>query len=175
MREWSLASAYRPQSKKSLDHIVHGRPSCATPLEKLKLRHVDCDALLGEECAGLCGEAHLQMAAVRNNMTRAVEMRTCLCDKSMRLAKNITRLKIDKLALINLAILLLLTLAILLLITLDLLLLLLLIVINRLCGARMLPFRENAVWSQCECFEHVLRSEVQAMCHASAKPHIEHP
>jgi hypothetical protein len=105
------------------------------------------------------------MAAVRNNMTRAVEMRTCLCDKGMRLAKKITRLKIDKLALINLAILLI-TLAILLLI---------IIVINRLCGARMLPFRENAAWSRCECFEHVLRGEVQAMRHASAKPHIEHP
>jgi hypothetical protein len=108
------------------------------------------------------------MAVVGNTMTRAVEMWTCLCDKGMRLANKITRLEIDNLALISLAILLLL-----LPITLDLIILI--DISSRLFGARTLCFRESAGWSRCEGFEKVLRGEVQAMCHASAKPHIEHP
>jgi hypothetical protein len=97
------------------------------------------------------------MAAVRNNMTRAVEMRTCLGDKGMHLAKKITRVEIENLVLINLAILL---------ITFGFILID--ISISRLCGARILPFREKVAWGRCECFEHMLRSKIQAMRHASA-------
>ena len=97
-------------------------------------------------------------------------MWTCLCDKGMRLAKKITRLEIDNLALISLAILLLILLF--LPITLDLIILI--DIISGLCGVRTPRFRESAGWSRCQFFEKVLRGEVQAMRHASAKPHIEH-
>ena len=92
------------------------------------------------------------MAPIRNTMKRVVERQTCLCDKGMRLAKKIPRLEIDKLVLIELAFLI------------------TLIDIGRLCGARVPPFRENVGRGWRECFEHVLRSEVQAMRHASAEP-----
>ena len=68
-------------------------------------------------------------------------MQTCLCDKGMRLAKKITRLEIDNLALISLAILLLLP------TTLDLIILI--DISSRLCGTRTLCFRESAGWSRC--------------------------
>ena len=70
-------------------------------------------------------EAHLQMAPIRNTMTRAVERQTCLCDKGMRLAKKIARFEIDKLVLI------------------ELVFLIILIDIGRLCGARVLLLHEN--------------------------------
>jgi hypothetical protein len=93
------------------------------------------------------------MAPIRNTMTRAVERQTCLFDKGMRLAKKISRLEIDKLTPIELVFLI-----------------IILIDIARLCGTRVLLLRENVGRGWCECFEHVLRSEVQAMRHASAEP-----
>src|SRR5215831_7006769 len=100
-----------------------------------------------------CGERRTYewlLSEKHHTTERAVERWTYLCNKGMRLAKKIARLEIDKLALISRAILLFLP-----SITLDLIILI--DISNRFCGARTFRFRENAAWSQCQCFEKVLK------------------